>query len=433
MVSSMTRRHFFVNGSKIIVGSTMLGAALAACGGSGGSAQDNKLRYWVLGYSPKGGNDTGKLTDAAVAAFKKSHAGLTVDVTGYTGDQAGFTKLVQAVQSGSTVDVFRLPSDVLQQLVAQKSVAPIDDFLTEDDKKDIYPQLLDSVRGDDGKHYSWPLWVPPVGMFLNLDIFKERGVEVPPDDWTYEQFVDIAKRLTFTRSNGQKVYGYSGVIDAGVVNTWPIIMGDGAYPLSKDNKKYTFNTPEGYSGLQKLVDLALKYKVTPPDFGTQAPADLITGFSEKRNYAMYSEPSGSSKTYRNKNMNFVVKPMPIGASGKHITAGGIGLISVANLRDENKLKLAMEMARYLTGSQVAKDVDGYYLAPGARKSVVVQDPINMFTPFVEYTYITPMIKQWPQIRKILHDSIQKAVLGKISVKEALDGPASEINSILSGS
>ncbi|GHO42718.1 ABC transporter substrate-binding protein [Ktedonospora formicarum] len=433
MSSSITRRHLLVEGSKVAVSASVLGSLLAACGGSDAGASGSvSLRYWVLGYSPKGANKTGMLTDAAVAAYKKAHANIKdISITGYTGDQAGFTKLVQAVQGGSTVDVFRLPSDVLPELVSSGSVAPIDSYLTDDDKNDIIPSILETVKINES-YYAWPLWVPPVGMFLNLDIFKERGVEVPKDDWTYEEFVDIAKRLTFKRSDGQQVYGYTGVVDAGVVNTWPIIMGDGGTPLSSDNKKYTFNTPEGISGLQKLVDLALKHKVTPPDFGTQTPADMITGFSEKKNYAMYSEPSGSSATYKALKMNFTVKSMPIGAGGKPLTTGGIGLISVASIPDEGKLKAAMDMARYLTSASVGKDVSGYFLAPGARKSVEVNDPISLFKPFVPYTYITPIIPQWPQIRTLLHEQIQKAVLGKISPSQALNNPASEINSLLNG-
>lgn len=437
MKSSLTRRQFIEDGSKLAVGTSLLGSLLAACGSTGGPTPNTpstvNLNFWVLGYQAKGANQTGKLMDAAVAAYHKGHSNVNVNITGYTGDEAGFTKLTKAVEGGGAVDFFRLPSDVLALLVKEHQVAAIDDYLTADDKADIFPNLLDTVAGPDQKHYAWPLWVPPVGMYLNLDIFKERNVEVPPDDWTYDQFVEIAKKLTFTRSNGQKVYGYTGVVDAGVVNTWPIILGDGALPLSQDNKKYTFNTPEGISGLQKLMDLAQKHKVTPPDFGTQTTTDMTNGFLQTKTYAMYSEPSGASAGYKAKNLNFTVKPMPIGATGKHVTAGGIGLIAVANIDDKDKLKASMDIVRYLTGSQVQKDVTGFYLAPGARKSVTVNDPISLFTPFVPYCYITPIIPQWPQIRTILHSYLQKAVLGKLSASDALNGPANEINGILGGS
>jgi multiple sugar transport system substrate-binding protein len=387
------------------------------------------LQYWILGYLPNGGNATGKLMDAAIAAFTKANPDIKIETTGYTGDPAGFTKLTQAVQGGSSVDIFRLPSDILPLLVQDNLVAPIDDFLTADDKGDMIPSVLDSTRIG-GKSYAWPLWVPPVGMYLNLDIFKEKGVAPPQGAWTYDQFVDTAKQLTFQRANGDKVYGYTGGIDPGLVNTWPFILNDGSLPLSTDNTKYTFNTPEGISGLQKLVDLAQKHKVTPPDFGAQTVDDIASSFSDKKLVAMYSEPSGSSANYRAKNLNFDVVAMPTGKTGKPGSAGGIGLISVATNKDKAKLQAAMDLGRYLTSAQVGTDVPGFYLAPGARKSVKVADPINKFDPFVPNCYITPIIADWPQIRTIIHPNIQNAVFGKITADQAMNNPAKEINDIL---
>jgi multiple sugar transport system substrate-binding protein len=387
------------------------------------------LQYWVLGYLPNGGNQTGVLMDAATTAFTKLNPDIKIETTGYTGDQAGFTKVSQAVQSGSSVDIFRLPSDILPQLASGNLLAPIDDYLTAEDKADIYPTMISAVSIN-GKAYAWPLWVPPVGMYLNLDIFQERGVTPPKSGWTYDQFVEIAKQLTFTRANGDKVYGYSGGIDPGLVNTWPFIIGDGALPISADNKQYTWNTPQGISGLKKLVDLAQVHKVTPPDFGSQTVADIASAFKDKKLLAMYSEPSGASAGYRTAKLNFDVIGMPVGASGKPITAGGIGLISVTAIKDKAKLQAAMDLGRYLTSAQVNVDVPGFYLAPGARRSVQVADPIDKFTPLVENCYITPIIEEWPQIRTILHPSIQNAVFGKITPDAAFNDPAKEINSLL---
>src|SRR5437660_1440486 len=237
------------------------------------SGYKGTLQFWVLGYQPAGANQTGVLMDAAVGAFMKANPDIKVEITGYTGDQAGFTKLTQAVQGGQSVDAFRLPSDILPLLVKDGLVAPTDDFLTAQDKADIFPQLLEAVQ-DGGKTYSWPLWVPPVAMYLNLDVFKERGVDPPKGNWTYDQFIEVARKLTFTRANGDQVYGYTGGIDPGLVNTWPFIIGDGALPLSKDNTSYTWNTADAVSGLKKLVDLAQVHKVTPPDFGAQTVANI---------------------------------------------------------------------------------------------------------------------------------------------------------------
>jgi len=409
----------------------------AAASGAAGEAPvsdsgyQGTLNYWVLGYQPGGEGLGSRLMDQAVAKFTQANPGITVEITGYPGNQEGFTKLTQAVQSGQAVDIFRLPSDILPLLVRDGLVAPIDEFLTEEDRADIYPNLLEAVSVD-GQAYAWPLWVPPVGMYLNLDVFEERGVEPPSGDWTYEEFVEIAKQLTFTRDDGTQVFGYTALIDPGVVNAWPFILGDGALPISEDNTKYTWNTPEGHSGLKKLVDLAQVHKVTPPDFGSQTLEDIQTGFKDKKVFAMYSEPSGASSGYKDSGLNFDVVSMPIGASGKPVTAGGIGLISVAESDDAAKKGAAMDLARYLTSAQVQQDVPGFYLAPGARKSVEVADPISKFAPFVEYCYITPIIETWPQIRTILHPQIQNAIFGEITPEEAFSAPAAEIDGILAG-
>lgn len=429
MNSSITRRRFLVDSSMVVGGAALGSALLSACGGGTSASGPITLQYWVLGYAPGGTTATGKLTDAAVSAFMKANPNVKVQITGYSGDQAGFTKVTQALQSAGTVDVFRIPADVLPLLFKQGLVSPIDSFLSSDDKADFYTQVLDAAKVS-GKIAAWPLWVPPVGMYLNLDVFKERNIQVPSDTWTYDDFVNIAKQLTFTRSSGEKVYGYTALVDAGVVNTWPFILGDGATVLNDQNAQYTLNSAQGISGLQKLVDLHQKHKVTPPSFGTQTQSDLTTGFSQKKIFAMYSEPSGMSATYKAGGVNFTVKPMPIGGRGVPFTMGGIGLIAVAKIDDSARLKAAMDLGKYLTSSQVANDVTGYYLAPGARRSVQVKDPISLFSPFVASTTFTPMIAQWPQIRTLLQPQFQNAIFGKSSVADALNQPASQINSLL---
>jgi multiple sugar transport system substrate-binding protein len=415
-------------------GATTAAATTAASGtvaagnfGKTSSKYKGTLNYWALGYAPNGGNAFSKSSDAAAAAFMKNNPDIKVEITGYTADNAGFAKIVNAVQAGSGVDVFRIPNDSLPVLIKDGAIAPIDEYLTADDRNDILPNLFDLVRVN-GKLYAWPLWVPPVAMYLNTDIFKEKGVELPKQNWTYEEFVDIAKKLTFTRGS-DKVYGYSALIDPGLVDTWPIIMSDGALPVTADNSKYTFNSPEGISGLKKLVDLVQTHKVTPPDFGTQKLDDILAAF-EKKLQAMWSRPSGDSGTLKSKNVNFEIYPMPIGKSGKPISAGGVGLIAVTPAKDADKQRAAMDLARYLTSPQAEADVPGYYLAPGARKSVKVVEPYSKFAPIAPNAWITPSLPTWPQIRTLIHPNLQNAVFGKITPEEALSKPANEINALL---
>ena len=58
--------------------------------------------------------------------------------------------------------------------------------------------------------YAWPLWVVPMGIYLNKDVFAEAKVDMPSTTWTWDQFVDAAKKTTFKRANGEQVYGFAG-------------------------------------------------------------------------------------------------------------------------------------------------------------------------------------------------------------------------------
>lgn len=393
------------------------------------SGYKGTLTYWALGYAAGGGNVFSKSTDAAAAAFMKANPDMKVEITGYTADNAGFAKLINAVQSGTGIDVFRVPNDSLPVLLKDNVVAPIDEYLTADDKADIYTNLFDYVRFD-GKLYAWPLWVPPVAMYINVDVFKEKGVEIPKDNWTYEQFVEIAKKLTFDRGS-DKVYGYTALVDPGLVDTWPIIMSDGARPLSADNKKYTFNAPEGITGLKKLIDLAQTHKVTPPDFGTQKQEDIIAAFTKKL-VGMWSRPSGDSGTLKAAGVNFEIRQMPIGKTGKNVSAGGIGLVAVASIKDKPRQAAAMDLAKYVTSAQVEKDVPGYFLAPAARKSVTAVEPYSFFAPSVPNAWVTPSLPTWPQVRTLIHPNLQNAIFGKMSPEDALGKIADEVNKVLAG-
>ncbi|MEI7554421.1 sugar ABC transporter substrate-binding protein [Candidatus Chlorohelix sp.] len=410
---------------------TTAGATTAATAGGASVSKSGfkgTLSYWALGYAPGANTGFSKSTDAAVAAFTKANPDIKVEVVGYTADQAGFAKIVNAVQAGSGVDAFRIPNDSLPVLVKQGAVAPIDEYITDADRSDILPGLLDTVKFD-GKYYAWPLWVPPVAMYLNVDIFKEKGVDLPKEGWTYDQFVEIAKKLTFTRANGEKVYGYSALVDPGLVDTWPFILSDGARPLSADNTKYTFNTPEGISGLKKVTDLALVHKVTPPDFGTQKLDDILTAM-QKKLQAMWSRPSGDSATLKANGLNFQIIHMPIGKSGKAVSAGGIGLIAVAANKDKARLSASMDLVKYLTSAGVEKDVPGYYLAPAARKAVTVQEPFSFFAPIAPTAWITPSLPAWTQIRTLIHPNLQNAIFGKMTAEDALGQPTVEVNKLL---
>jgi multiple sugar transport system substrate-binding protein len=398
------------------------------------SGYKGKLDLWVLGYTP--GNAFATPFDNAVAQFMVDNPDIKVDVTGYPPNDEGFAKLTTALQSGQGIDLLRLPSDRLPGFVRDDLIEPIDAYMTDADKADILSNVLDVVRLKDGKAFAWPLWVVPMGIYLNKDVFAEAKVDMPSKNWTWDQFVDVAKKTTFKRANGEQVYGFSGFVDPGVVNTWALWMSEdeSVRPVGKDGK-FGFNTAAAYKGLQRMADLANVHKVTPPDFGSLKDSDVKGGLQNKQ-YAMVVDATGFSPTLVGAKVNFDIYHHP-SVNGKRITVGAVGLIAIAKVKDEVKRKAAMDLARYCTSGEVQEDVPpgsnvttGFYLAPGARKSVKVVAPLDIFNPMLPDMYATPLISEWAKLTRLIHPEYQNILFGKAKPEEAMKRIAAEADKLI---
>jgi multiple sugar transport system substrate-binding protein len=400
------------------------------------SGYQGVLNLWVLGYTP--GNQFANPFDNAVAQFMADNPEIEVAITGYPPNDEGFTKLTTALQSGQGIDLLRLPSDRLPGYVRDELIEPVEPFLSDADKADILPNVLDVVRLKDGQAYAWPLWVVPMGMYLNVDLFAEAGVELPSKEWTYEEFVETAKKLTFKRASGEQVYGFSAFVDPGVINSWALWMNEApsVRPRTEDGK-FGFNTPEAAAALQRFADLTLVHKVTPPDFGTMKDSDVKGGFKAGQ-FAMVVDATGFSPQLVADKINFEIYPIPT-YNGNRLTAGAVGLIAVAATDDEVKRQAAMDLARYLTSSEVQEDVPpgsnvatGFYLAPGARQSVTVNPPLDKFLPMLPDMWITPLVPDWGQFTRLFHTQYQNIIFGQVQPADAMAEIAEEADGLLAG-
>jgi multiple sugar transport system substrate-binding protein len=86
----------------------------------------------------------------------------------------------------------------------------------------------------------------------------------------------------------------------------------------------------------------------------------------------------------------------------------------------------MDLARYVTSGEVQEDVPpgsnvttGFYLAPGARKSVKIVDPLDKFIPMLPDMWVTPLVVDWAKFTRLIHPEYQNIIFGKITPEEAM--------------
>lgn len=176
-------------------------------------------------------------------------------------------------------DVAMLAMDVVPRFAQAEAILPLEDYMTEDYKNSLYPVVLDALTYD-GKVYAAPRDITTFVMFCNNKMFKDAGVEMPSEDWTWEDFLRICKELTKTENDQSSQWGYYFPKHNDTVFTW-LIQNNGSY-FTPDRNESIISSPESQEALQFLHDLIYKHKVVPTEteakqFGDDAFAPLIAG------------------------------------------------------------------------------------------------------------------------------------------------------------
>ena len=130
------------------------------------------------------------------------------------------------------------------------------------DTDDFYPGTLEAYQWSSGQ------WTMPGSVFLRFihydkDVFDEVGIDYPRPGWTWDDFLDKAKRLT-VREGGQ-VTRYGFVDPSGESLALPMILGQ-AGPLvdqTADPPRPLLDRPEVAEAVQWYADLVLIHGVTP--------------------------------------------------------------------------------------------------------------------------------------------------------------------------
>ena len=205
--------------------------------------------------------------ETLIAAFNKSHPDIQVK---YNLVPWGvyWQKAAAMTAGGSTFDVMWMNLDNFPFYQSQGALSPI----TLDAKTlSALPATRTAPYRVGGQLYGVPLGPQPVTVYINRALFKERGVPVPTEAWTYAQMLDAAKKLTFIK-DGKQIYGINGAdLQADLEYGMSFYFGAGGQGLIK-------KTSTGYAPSldpifqktsQQLLDLIYKDKVAP---GPQASA-----------------------------------------------------------------------------------------------------------------------------------------------------------------
>lgn len=115
----------------------------------------------------------------------------------------------EAAARTTNIDVGYIMNALITRRAA-RLLEPLDEYLKKapiEGWEGNFPKGMLDALSFDGKLYAIPVRSATHALGWNQQIFAERGLTRPPR--TPEEFEEYARRLTFTRADGTRVYGYA--------------------------------------------------------------------------------------------------------------------------------------------------------------------------------------------------------------------------------
>jgi len=426
----------------------LISLVLSACGG-GAQSEPQTIRLWIWSqWNGKTGVEAnGQPLDwwnDAIATFKETHPDITIELEDLNGQDVDINaKYDTAVAAGNFADIVWVDESYFSKYASAGVLEPIDSFMTEGDKTDFLPKDLELSRVD-GKQWFWPYITQANHLAINVNLFKEAGAEdllpkAPDYAWSWDQFAEAAQMATLDRDGDgtTDVYGVGFSTDGAytIAEAW----GDHLYKQG-DESKVTINTQNTIDAFNAELGL-LNGGFALPGSGTGS-VDLETGFLQQQ-VAMVNTwgiVTSVETLPDNEKFELLLVPFPYGPNGKPTVWGGVHGLAVTKQEDPERLKVVMELARFLTSTEALKDVRAW--SKPARFSLLKaqrSDPNFLYEQYIPqfeaYTgALIPLMGQGPKAVPVLikYEPLVEAIFtGDLTPEDALSQFETDANAILS--
>lgn len=400
---------------------TLLGLMLATALTGPVFAQDVTIKYMTFSAAP---NYLAQL-DETVAAFEAANPGIKVEVETQSWD-AYFTKLQTVVAANQAPDAFELNYENFVTYAEKGALADLTSMLGADAA--AYNPTALAVFAQDGKQYGLVESFSNVVLFYNKDLFDAAGVAYPSPDWTWDDELAAAQKLT-----GNGVWGSFAPIQ--FWEFYKTIAQNGGAILSPDKQTVTIDSPQNVETLTWMIDKVNTYKVTPSDIDMagQSSEDLFkagkiamlrTGiwllgdFTEnaKFNWDIALEPGKTTKAH-------------------HFFSNGVAVSAKSAHPDE-----AYKWIKFLTSSPeaVAIRVKAGWELPAVSDPAAAQAWLDQPVPAsrevvfqaLDTAVVPPVIGNWNQLTDAVGKELEAAKLGQKTPEQALKDAKVAIEGLL---
>ncbi|MFS0951335.1 ABC transporter substrate-binding protein [Enterococcus thailandicus] len=390
---------------------------LSACGSGSSSSSEKEtvIKYYSFSATP----DYEDQLNEMVSEFEKENEEIKVDVE-LIPYKDYFTKLQTLMAGDQTPDVFELNYENFVSYAEKGALLNLDDYIkkdTEFDANDLNKEAFEAYKYD-GKRYGMVESFSNVVTFYNKELFDEADVSYPTKEWTWQDEVAAAKKLTNSKGN---IYGtYSPV----TMNEFYKVAAQNGGKLKDENGNWTLNDSKNVEALEHMVNNVVQEKISPSpeEMSGQNSEDLFLNGQ----LAMVHTGIWMFGQFKDADFDWDIQ-VEAGNTQKatHFFANGLAVS-----KDSKHAEAAYKFTRFMSASpETAKiRIDNGWELPAITDDKILAPYLEQTPPenrqavfdSLDYLILPPVDADWSKVSDSADKEFQKVLLGEESAKEALD-------------
>jgi multiple sugar transport system substrate-binding protein len=370
-----------------------------------------------------------QVRDATIARFNQRYPDVKVtdQFTPITSWSDYIDKLVQQVVSGKAPDLIHIATEGVELSIRKHLVIPLDELTGGSAGtllSDIDPALLKSFSAE-GKLYLVPEAWNNMMIYYNTKVFKEAGIPRPSDDWSWDDFLALAKRLT-SGEGPNKRFGFGiPYFNFGLTPFW---YSNGTSILKNDLKESNLLDPKFLEAVKFVHGLVYESGVSPDPANTD-PNAVFQLFATGK-IAMTGGGHWPMQFFKaNGFSDFDVVPWPKNATQKTVFgAAGWGI----SARTKQQA-LAWELIKELVSVETERQSAGLGVAIPARRTVA-QSPDFLAQPqhadlfYQSLAYAAPVQAptNYAEVERIFMRHLGQVMANEITPEDGLKAADQEL-------
>lgn len=335
-------------------------------------------------------------------------------------------KVNTAISSNTLPDILMVDGPNISNYAANNIIVPIDDYISEEDKADYLDSTIVQDTYDN-KLFAIGPTESSVALYYNKDMLDAIGVTAPTkleDAWTWDEFYDIAKKLTTDEVSGARI-----IMDKGEGVTYvmePFWVSNGTDIINAEGTTSTgyLNSDKGIEAatyLNKFIQEGISNIDPLPTEFYDGKAAMMLGGSWEISVLQNDYPD----------LNWGVTYFPVANGGKPVSPTGDWSYTIT--KDAKDLDAASTALNWLTNQEATINYAKAISKPPTRKSA--------FEAMTEYNeYPQSIIKEQlmetgsPRPRTPVYTVLSPRfaegmidIFTGADIKETLDRVASEVD------